>query len=139
MVFLDEIPKGPTGKLQRIGLAEKLGITASDQPQRNAEVEFIAPRTPTEQKLAEIWSEVLGVERVGINGDFFGLGGHSLAATQVISRLRGIFQIQVPLHILFELPTVTDLAGYIDMVQWLTESRPGKLRTVDDEREVRKL
>lgn len=68
------------------------------------------PRTPLEECIAQIWSEVLGVEKVGIRDNFFELGGDSLLATQVCSRLRKQFQIALPLRILFETPTVEELA-----------------------------
>ncbi|HEY9874103.1 MAG TPA: amino acid adenylation domain-containing protein, partial [Candidatus Obscuribacterales bacterium] len=74
---------------------------------------FVAPRNPVEETLAAIWAEVLKIEKVGIYGNFFELGGHSLLATQVISRLRQAFQVDVPLHHLFESPTVAELAVVI--------------------------
>jgi len=78
----------------------------------------IMPRTPLEECIAQIWSEVLGVEKVGIRDNFFELGGDSLLATQVCSRLRKQFQIALPLRILFETPTVEELA--IDIFHHLT-------------------
>jgi acyl carrier protein len=75
---------------------------------------YVEARTPAEEIIAGVWSEVLAVERVGVNDDFFQLGGHSLLATQVISRLREVFQIEVALRHLFESPTVADLARSIE-------------------------
>lgn len=72
-----------------------------------------APRTPVEETLADIWSEVLGVEPVGIHDNFFQLGGDSLLATQVVSRLRRAFGVQLPLGILFDAPTVAGQAVMI--------------------------
>jgi acyl carrier protein len=74
----------------------------------------VAPRTPTEERLVEIWREVLGTERIGVHDNFFELGGHSLAATRVISRATGAFQIELPLQELFDAPTVVELAQKID-------------------------
>jgi amino acid adenylation domain-containing protein len=74
---------------------------------------FVAPRNPIEETLADIWREVIKIEKVGINDNFFELGGHSLLATQVISRLRQAFQISLPLHYLFESPTIADFAVVI--------------------------
>ncbi|MBC8030241.1 MAG: amino acid adenylation domain-containing protein [Pyrinomonadaceae bacterium] len=72
--------------------------------------EFLAPRTPIEERLAGIWSEVLGVERLSVHDNFFGLGGHSLLAAQVISRTRNLFSVDLPLRRIFETPTVAGLA-----------------------------
>ncbi|HET9712382.1 MAG TPA: amino acid adenylation domain-containing protein, partial [Pyrinomonadaceae bacterium] len=76
--------------------------------------DYVAPRTPVEEMLAGIWSEILKVERIGINDNFFDLGGHSLLAAQVLSRLREVFKIDFPLIGLFEAPTVGELAGRIE-------------------------
>nr|AHB82071.1 non ribosomal peptide synthetase [Jahnella sp. MSr9139] len=80
----------------------------------DARAAHVAPGTPTEQRLAEIWSEVLGVERPGIHDDFFHLGGHSLRAARVVARIREVFQASVPLPYFFDHPTLRDLAAYID-------------------------
>ncbi|HEX2162700.1 MAG TPA: condensation domain-containing protein, partial [Thermoanaerobaculia bacterium] len=75
---------------------------------------FVAPRTPEEELLAGLWSELLGVERVGVEDDFFELGGHSLLATRVISRVRDGLGIELPLETVFAAPTVTRLAAEVD-------------------------
>ena len=77
----------------------------------------MAPSTPSENSLARIWAELLGVERVGIRDNFFELGGHSLLAMRVISRVRDVFQVQIPLRKLFEFPTVAGLAKSIEEQQ----------------------
>jgi acyl carrier protein len=75
--------------------------------------DFIAPRTTVEGTLAGIWADVLGIERVGIHDNFFDLGGHSLLATQIMSRLRDALQVDLPLHTLFDSPTVAGMAAFI--------------------------
>ncbi|HYH79589.1 MAG TPA: phosphopantetheine-binding protein, partial [Longimicrobium sp.] len=74
----------------------------------------VAPRTPTEEVLAEIWAETLRLERVGVTESFFELGGHSLLATRVVSRVRAVFGVEVPLRALFEGRTVAEMAGRVD-------------------------
>jgi surfactin family lipopeptide synthetase C len=103
-VFLEALPLTPNAKIDRSALP------APDISHRNLEVEFIAPRTPTEQELATIWAEVLRLEQVGIHDNFFELGGHSLLATQVISRLREAFSLDFSLRCLFENPTIAELS-----------------------------
>jgi len=67
---------------------------------------MVAPRTPLERTLAQIWTKVLGVDHIGIHDNFFELGGHSLLATQVVSRARRAFQLELPLRTLFETRTI---------------------------------
>jgi acyl-CoA synthetase (AMP-forming)/AMP-acid ligase II len=118
IVIVEEVPKGPTGKIQRIGLAEKL--MSKLRPQ------FAPPRNPAEEAVAGIWAAVLGIGRVGIYDNFFGLGGDSLLATQVVSRLRAAFGVDLPLPAMFRGPTVADQAlliedMVIDQIEGLTE------------------
>ncbi len=126
VMIVDEIPKGATGKLQRIGLAEKLGLTSNGEEQAVAAADFVAPRTPGEEVLAEIWAQVLGLERVGVHDSFFGLGGDSMLATQLVSRVREVMQVELSLSGFFETPTVANMALgieeiLIDEVEELTE------------------
>jgi acyl carrier protein len=79
-----------------------------------SEREYVAARTATEQRVAEIWSQVLGVARVGVEENFFELGGHSLLATQAVSRLRAAFGVEIALRWMFESPTVARLAVVIE-------------------------
>ncbi|ODG96162.1 non-ribosomal peptide synthetase [Nostoc sp. KVJ20] len=109
--FLEAFPLTPNGKINRRALP------APDISQRNLEVDFVAPRTPTEQELATIWAEVLKVKQVGIHDNFFELGGHSLLATQVISRLREAFSLDFSLRYLFENPTIAELAQKVSEQQ----------------------
>ena len=103
-VLLESLPLTPNGKIDRRSLREPDTNTAE------FESNFADPRTPDEQLIAEIWAEVLGLERVGIHDNFFELGGHSLLATQAISRLREALLVELPLRSLFESPTVATLS-----------------------------
>ena len=102
-VFLEALPLTPNGKLDRQALP-----VPDRQPAAHA---YVAPRTPAEEALANIWAEVLGLERVGVHDNFFELGGHSLLATQAAARIRAAYPgIELPLRLLFEQPTVAALA-----------------------------
>src|SRR5262249_22949336 len=79
---VDEIPKGPTGKLQRVGLAERLGIAPIDDAHGNAG--FIAPRNGREERIAAVWRELLGRSEVGVLDRFEALGGDSLALVRML-------------------------------------------------------
>jgi acyl carrier protein len=103
-VFLDRLPVTSSGKLDRRALP------APPPPGKALDHLYVAPRTPVESLLARMWAEVLGVSRVGVHDDFFGLGGHSLKATQIIARVRAAFRIELPLRSLFETPTVAGLS-----------------------------
>ncbi|HEY0602095.1 MAG TPA: amino acid adenylation domain-containing protein, partial [Herpetosiphonaceae bacterium] len=118
VVVLDVLPLTPSGKIDRRALpAPEWSAIVSDQP-------FIAPRTPVEEVVANVWADVLGLARVGRDDNFFALGGHSLLATQVISRLRQTFGIDLPLRSLFDTPTVPGLAEQIEVARRHVEQIP---------------
>jgi acyl carrier protein len=117
-VFLDSLPLSPSGKLDRKALP------APDHSRPELDDAFVAPRNPVEAILANIWAEVLNVEKVGIRDNFFNLGGHSLLATQVISRTRNAFSIEVPLHQMFDAPTIAEMATIITENQVKRASAP---------------
>ncbi len=84
ILILDEIPKGPTGKIQRIGLAERLGL-----PDRHEQAgDHIEPRTSFERSIARIWADVLRIPSVGIHDDFFASGGDSILGAEAVARIR---------------------------------------------------
>ncbi|ARV60168.1 polyketide synthase [Nostocales cyanobacterium HT-58-2] len=92
--------------------------TLSHHSRPNLQTTYVAPSNEIEQTIANIWQELLGVKQVGIHDNFFELGGHSLLAVQVTSRLREIFQVELPLQsILFDAPTVGGLAVVIAEIQ----------------------
>ncbi|MCI0485175.1 MAG: amino acid adenylation domain-containing protein [Blastocatellia bacterium] len=115
LVVLSEMPLTPNGKIDRKSLPKP------GQMRTGREDAYVPPRSAVEEVLAEIWSKVLGVERVGVYDSFFDLGGHSLLATQIISRVRDYFQVEVPLSAVFESPTVAGLALAVTQQQFELE------------------
>jgi amino acid adenylation domain-containing protein len=114
VLLIDDLPKGPTGKLQRLGLAEKLGLTTPEQIRLWIQTDYTAPHTQVEEVLAGLWAQVLDLERVGIHDDFFRLGGDSLLATQLISRIRDTLHVELSFPSFFETPTVADMARSLE-------------------------
>ncbi|NER52861.1 MAG: amino acid adenylation domain-containing protein, partial [Symploca sp. SIO1A3] len=102
-MVLSQLPLTPNGKVDRKALPVPDVVS-------NLSTEYVAPQTETQKTLAEIWKEVLGIQKVGIHDNFFDLGGHSLMATQVVSRVRQAFGIDVPLTTLFENSTIAELS-----------------------------
>ncbi|MBV9773785.1 MAG: AMP-binding protein, partial [Gemmatimonadetes bacterium] len=119
-VTLDALPLTPTGKVDRRALPAPAG---------GAGEEYVAPRTDTERRMAEIWAEVLQRDRVGIHDDFFALGGHSLLATRLASRVRAEFGTELPLRVLFELPTIARVGEWLD--QALPDDEPEQKESTD--------
>lgn len=125
--MLDALPLLPNGKVDR----RALPTPGSARP--DLATPFVAPQTPVEETLAGIWAEVLGLDRVGIHDNFLELGGDSLLATQVISRVISILQVEIALRSLFESPTVADMAMVI------TQSQMKKAQQKDIERTLAEL
>ena len=112
--FLDEIPLGPTGKVQRIGLAAKLGIDGTGSAAASASTAFEAPRTKAEIRLAALWCAALDVDVVGRRDEFFALGGDSLNASRVLEDVRREFGVDVRMFAFYESPTLAGLAAGIE-------------------------
>ncbi|HEU4433459.1 MAG TPA: amino acid adenylation domain-containing protein, partial [Pyrinomonadaceae bacterium] len=104
---LDRTPVTPNGKVDRKALPSPAEALRADDSS-------VKPRTPFEELLLQIYSDVLGVKHVGIHDNFFEMGGHSLLATQVMSRVRQTFKVDVPLRELFMSPTVASLAAHLE-------------------------
>ncbi|HEU4556305.1 MAG TPA: non-ribosomal peptide synthase/polyketide synthase [Longimicrobium sp.] len=117
-VVMEAFPVTPNGKVDRAALPapDTLG---------SREGAYVAPRTPAEERMAGIWAEVLGVERVGGEDNFFDLGGHSLLATQLISRVREAFRTELPLRAVFEAPSLAELAGRVEALRAETPGDAG--------------
>ncbi|GAB3488159.1 non-ribosomal peptide synthase/polyketide synthase [Amycolatopsis cihanbeyliensis] len=123
-VVLDRLPLTANGKLDRSALP---AVTVGDG-------EYVAPSSPVEETVAEIWAEVLELTRVSVREDFFALGGHSLAAVQVIARLRRAFGVEVPVRRLFAAPTVAGLARVVAELRAGGSVVPPEIRPVDRDR-----
>ncbi|MFQ4145498.1 amino acid adenylation domain-containing protein [Chlorogloeopsis sp. ULAP02] len=115
-VIQDKLPLTTNGKI------DKRALTIPDYYLSNNETKYIAPRTPIEKELANIWTELLKVKQVGIEDNFFDLGGHSLLLTQLVFRVRQTWQIELPLSSLWEMPTIALLAESIEMAQKMGDS-----------------
>jgi acyl carrier protein len=131
-VQLEAMPLTPNRKVDRKVLPKPEADSSSEQG-------YVAPRTEAEQKIAEVWQEVLNLKRVGVTDDFFELGGHSLLATQVMSRINKLFNIQLPLRRFFEATTIETLAEVIDNSLWNAQGLQKPGITGIEEREVIEL
>ncbi|MGG3871097.1 non-ribosomal peptide synthase/polyketide synthase [Brevibacillus laterosporus] len=109
-VRMDKIPLTPNGKVERKALPKPTGTIITG-------AEFVAPRNHIEMKISDIWGEVLSVTKFGVEDNFFALGGHSLKAMSMISKLNKAFQIEVPFKTIFENPTIATLATYISQAE----------------------
>jgi non-ribosomal peptide synthetase component F len=117
-VLLKEMPLTPGGKV------DYRALPSPEQVRSALDAGFAAPRTPVEELLADIWMEVLGLTQVGIDDNFFELGGHSLRATQLISRVRQVFEVELPVRELFAWPTVAGLAARLEARMQSSSSLP---------------
>ncbi|MCX4992713.1 MULTISPECIES: non-ribosomal peptide synthetase [unclassified Streptomyces] len=105
-VELEKIPLTANGKLDRRALPDPETGAATDA--------YIAPRSETEETIAEVWGQVLGLDKVGVEDNFFDLGGHSILAVRLISRLQAEYDLDLPVRVAFERPTVAQLAVEIE-------------------------
>jgi acyl transferase domain-containing protein/acyl carrier protein len=115
-------------KTEQTGLQH---TTLSHHPRPNLPNAYVAPSNEIEQQLVNVWQELLGIENVGVHDNFFELGGHSLLGTQVISRMREIFEVNLPLRSLFEQPTVAEIAKFIETNRWVARELPGSTLNED--------
>ena len=107
-LYINELPLTANGKVDRKALP------APDLTIRQVEDEYVAPHLPIHHEICQIWVEILRIEKIGIRDNFFKLGGYSLLATQVISRIRNNYNMDIPLRALFEHPTIEDLSKIVE-------------------------
>ncbi len=107
-VALDALPLTPSGKLDRNRLPA---------PEYRAAAQYVAPRTPAEEMMAQIWTDVLKVERVGVEDNFFEMGGHSLRATLIVTRVEAAFGMHLPLRAIFDNPTIAGLVAALESAE----------------------
>jgi acyl carrier protein len=116
-VLMDKFPLTSNGKIDR----QALPALAREEIQPTRD--FVRPQTETEKALAAIWGELLKVENIDVNDDFFDLGGHSLLAIKSVSRIRDVFEVDLQLRNLFERSTLAGLAEVIDGLLWVTKPK----------------
>ncbi len=117
-VMVKSLPLLPNGKVDRSALP----LPPDERTSRN--VNFVGPRTALESEVADIWSEVLAISHIGVDDNFFELGGHSLLAMRVVSRVRTALQVELPLRLIFESPTISGLAAAIEQLQAVGPDTP---------------
>lgn len=136
--FVADLPLTPSGKIDRLTLAKNVDW------KRTLQRVYVAPRTELEESMARMWAEVLKLEKVGIHDNFFEIGGHSLLAAQLISRVRAAQQVELPLRTLFEEPTIAGLAKAIESLKQAhvikaLSAIPRKSKTIDQQLSELKL
>src|SRR5439155_4905511 len=107
LVTLQELPLTPNGKIDRGGLP------SVDGARPELERAYVPPETPVQEALASIWEQVLGVDRVGVDDDFFDLGGHSMLAVMMLARVRDALGLELRLAQVFDGPTIRELSGEV--------------------------
>jgi acyl carrier protein len=112
-VFLESLPLNAAGKI------DLRALPAATHSRNKLDVAYVAPVTPTQTAIASIWMELLDLDSVGVNDDFFDLGGHSLLASTMLFQVRDGTGVEVPLRVLFETPTVAELANHVETVKYM--------------------
>ncbi len=136
IVFVDEIPKGPSGKVQRLGLAASLGADVV-RPAAVAPPPFVAPRSRIEKEVAAAFAETLRTERAGLRDHFFDRGGDSLLAAAMLARVTAVTGVELPMLAFLEDPTVGGACASIarlardpgtagDRLRYVVRSAPGR-------------
>jgi amino acid adenylation domain-containing protein len=117
-VRLDQLPLTPNGKVDRVALASREAPALDATP-----AEWVAPRTPVEERLAAIWRDIIRIDRVGVRDSFFDLGGHSLLAARVIARVQESFGVRLPITLFYARATIEEHARYVEQSLPMTDQR----------------
>jgi acyl carrier protein len=133
VILTDRLPLTPNGKVDRHSLAS-LQLVPESQA-----CEPVAPRNNIEATLAQLWCDALGLKRVGVHEGFFELGGHSLLAVVLLSAVQKTFQVELPLSVIFESPTVGGLAEAIRTAQEQGRRAPPPIQPINREKHRVKL
>lgn len=123
IILVSALPRSSTGKLQRIGLAERLGLAAKPPLPLNAPAE-IAALPPVEEIALSLWIQALGFEQIGREDNFFALGGDSILATQLLSRVLAVLKVEIPFRSFFETPTVAGMVRSIGIARAVVPGLP---------------
>ena len=123
-VEMEAMPLTPNGKVDRKSLKPESSIVEV--------TEYVAPSTEVEQAIADIWESVLAKDKIGINDNFFEIGGHSLLAVQIVSRVKEKYEVEFPLKVLFETTTIAAMANYIETVLWANADTEDDEESDDD-------
>lgn len=119
VIFLNEIPKSATGKVQRVNLADTLS--------KHLKVTYVAPKNELEQLLVEVFEEILNTSQIGVNDNFFSAGGDSLQGTRLAARLSDIFEVSLANTMVFQAPTPAELAEHIEQKMLLDNPENAKV------------
>jgi acyl carrier protein len=115
-IFLKSFPLTANGKIDRGALPQPPDMAPETETS-------IGPRTPTEEKLYQIWADILDIKHFGVNDNFFDLGGHSLLATRLLVHIRSEIGVGLPLRTLFDLPTIAELSKQLENLLWISRQK----------------
>ena len=124
IVLVADLPRSSTGKLQRVGLAEKLGLVAAEPAPPQQAPGDAGPLAPVEEITLGLWTRALGLEQIGRDDNFFALGGDSILATQLLGRVLAALAVELPFRIFFETPTVAGMVRSIEAARAVSPGPP---------------
>ena len=113
IIVVDDLPRGPTGKPRRIGIASELGLVDLDGPPTGP-APFVAPDGPVQRLVHQLWTEVLEREGIGVNDRFFDSGGDSLLAMRLLARVADAIDVEISMLDFFDRPTIAEQSTLIE-------------------------